>query len=363
VLLYADIDTVPPEVDNRGVRMPGVSARPDDQRGPPVHLPDRGGHPAVLVLLGDEGVEVAQSALVGGAVHQDLDLALVEDKGYLTFFTRNVTTRRDERLLATRGHWDQFAALHQIALTAARRAEDRLGEAGMLAGLGTFQVYTGDYPAAAASMARALALFGDLGDLPGEAHALNQMGLLRVVTGDYPAAAASYQQALALFGDLGNLLGQAEAHNNLGQLATRTAETPQARGHHAQALAIARDLSAPLEEARALEGLGQSHLQDGNPGQATAHLLQALTIYQRIGAPAARRVQQALDDHRLTSTTPEPESAAPNSEGHQPRTPTAPQQAVRQAAVLGTRAKPGVPQNSLICIGIPRPAPSNCERT
>src|SRR6266545_378003 len=229
--------------------------------------------------------------------------------------------------LATRGHWDQFAALHQIALTAARRAEDRLGEAGMLAGLG---------------------------DLPGEAHALNQMGLLRVVTGDYPAAAASYQQALALFGDLGNLLGQAEAHNNLGQLATRTAETPQARGHHAQALAIARDLSAPLEEARALEGLGQSHLQDGNPGQATAHLLQALTIYQRIGAPAARRVQQALDDHRLTSTTPEPESAAPNSEGHQPRTPTAPQQAVRQAAVLGTRAKPGVPQNSLICIGIPR---------
>jgi hypothetical protein len=31
--------------------------------------------------------------------------------------------------LATRGHWDQSATLHQTALTAARQAGDRLGEA------------------------------------------------------------------------------------------------------------------------------------------------------------------------------------------------------------------------------------------
>ena len=128
-------------------------------------------------------------------------------------------------------------------------------------------------------------------------------------TGDYPAAVASHQQALALFVDLGNLLGQAEALNRLGELATRTTDTPQARKHHTQALAIARDISAAPEEARALEGLGHSHLQDGDPGQAAAYLQQALTIYQRVGAPSAQRVQQTIQNHKLTSTTQQPSTA------------------------------------------------------
>ena len=340
--------------------------------------------------------------------------------------------------LATRGHWDQSAVLHRTALASARRAGDRLGEADTLAELGVVQRETGDYPAATASFARALALYGDAGDLSGQANVLNQVGFLRVLTGDYqatavasqqqalalarrardrlaeaaalshlglmqhlnvdypaaaasqrqalalfrdlgnlfgqayalndlgvvqqetgdhtaaaasqqqalalfgdlgnlkgqaqarndlglvqqetgdyPAAAASHQQALTLFADLGNRLGQAEALNRLGELATRTADTAQARQHHTHALAIARDLGAAPEEARAREGLGQSHLHDGNLGQAAAQLQQALTIYQRIGAPAALRVQLTIQNHQLTSTAPQSQPAAPNSQGHE----------------------------------------------
>src|SRR5262249_10439993 len=145
----------------------------------------------------------------------------------------------------------------------------------------------------------------------------NDLRLVQQEPGDSPAAAASHQQALTLFADLGNRLGQAEALNRLGELATRTADTPQARKHHTQALAIARDLNAAPEEARALEGLGHSHLHDGPPGPADAHLQQALTIYQRVGAPSAQRVQQTIQNHKLTSTTPQPQPAAPNSQGHQ----------------------------------------------
>jgi tetratricopeptide (TPR) repeat protein len=333
--------------------------------------------------------------------------------------------------LAARGHWDQSAALHRTALVAARRAGNRLGEADMLAELGIVQRETGDYPAATASWARALALYGDAGDLPGQANVLNQLGFLHVLTGDYPAAAASaqqalelgrragdrlaegaalnhltlvqqltgdyaaatisqqqalellrkvgdlrgqayalnnlavvqqetgdypaaatsQQQALALFRDLGNLfgqaqalndlglvqqetgdypaaaashqraltlftdlgnrLGQAEALNRLGELATRTADTAQARDHHAQALAIAGDIRAAPEEARALEGLGQAHLHDGSADQAAGPLREALTIYQRIGAPAARRVQEIIQNHKLTSTNLEPSQRLP----------------------------------------------------
>jgi len=222
------------------------------------------------------------------------------------------------------GDYPAAAASQRQALALCRDLGDLLGQAHALNELGVVQQQTGDYPAAAASHQQALALCRDLGDLPGQARGLNDLGVVQQQTGDYPAAAASHQQALALCRDLGNLLGQAEALNRLGELSSRTSATQQARGYHARALAIARDLGAPLHEARALEGLGQSLLQDGNPGQAAAHLLQALTIYQRIGAPAARRVQQTIQDHRLTSTTREPQQAAPDSEGRQPRTPAAP---------------------------------------
>src|SRR5262249_7158330 len=60
--------------------------------------------------------------------------------------------------LGARGHWDQSAALHQIALAAAGQAGDRAGEADALSELGALQRDTGDHPAAAATLARALAL-------------------------------------------------------------------------------------------------------------------------------------------------------------------------------------------------------------
>jgi tetratricopeptide (TPR) repeat protein len=119
------------------------------------------------------------------------------------------------------------------------------------------------------------------------------------LTEDYPAAAASLTEALALYRDIGDRGGQAEALNSLGELLSRTSTSHRARDHHTQALAIARDIGDPLQEARALEGIGQCHLRDGNPGDGASYLRQALTIYQRIKAPAAQRVQETLHDHAI----------------------------------------------------------------
>jgi len=222
------------------------------------------------------------------------------------------------------GDYPAAAASHQQALALFGHLGDLEGQAEALNGLGIVHEETGDYPAAAASHQRALTLFRELGDLPGQAYTLNDLGTVQQQTGDYQAAAASHQQALALYREFGNRLGQAAALNGLGELSSRTSATRQAREYHAQALAIARDLSAPLEEARALEGLGHTQLQDGNPSQAAAHLRRALTIYLRIGAPAAQRVQETLQNHRLTSATPESQPAAPGGERHQPRPPAEP---------------------------------------
>jgi hypothetical protein len=75
--------------------------------------------------------------------------------------------------LAVHGHWDQAAALHQTALAAARDAGDRAGQAGALLDLGLLAARGAGDCAAAASLAQAAALYGDLDDRPGQARTLN----------------------------------------------------------------------------------------------------------------------------------------------------------------------------------------------
>ena len=240
---------------------------------------------------------------------------------------------------AVHSQTEDFAAAAeslQQALTLYRDIGHRPGQADALIRLGTLQRLTGDYPAAAASQQQVLEQFRDVAEGFGQAYARNELGHLQQLTGNYPAAAASHHEALDVFRDLGHRLGEAVALNSLGELATRTANTPQARKHHTQALAIARDFGVAADEARALEGLGHSHLQDGNPGRATEYLRQALAIYQRIGAPAARRVQEALHQHGLTSTA---EPAAPSSQGNQPRAPSHPKKSPTDKSSAGSTAE------------------------
>ena len=223
-------------------------------------------------------------------------------------------------LVQTRtGDYPAAAANCKQALGMSRDLGDRPGQAMTLGNLGEVQRLTGDYPAAAASYQQALGMYRDLGNRQGQAIAIANLGIVQSRTGDYPAAAASLTQALGMLRDIGDRGGQAELLNSLGEVLARSADRHQARGHYARALAIAREISDPLEEARALEGLGHCLLQDGNHGDAAAHWQQALTIYERIGVPDARRIQETLRQHGITTAPPPPSSQSP-----QPGAPTAP---------------------------------------
>jgi tetratricopeptide (TPR) repeat protein/transcriptional regulator with XRE-family HTH domain len=185
--------------------------------------------------------------------------------------------------LASRGHWDQSAALHQSALAAARQAGDRLGEADALSTLGALQRETGDYLAAAASLARALALYRDVGDRPGQAGALNELGFLRTLTGDYPAAIARYQQALALVRGLGDRRGQARTLNGLGLVQHLTGDYPAAATSQQQALTLFDDLGDLPGQAQALNDLGVIQQETGNYPAAATSQQQALTLFGDLG--------------------------------------------------------------------------------
>ena len=185
--------------------------------------------------------------------------------------------------LRAHGHWDQAAALHQVALTVARQAGDRPAEASALVELGVVQHLAGDYPAAAASHQQALALYRDLGDRRGQAYTVNHLGTVQRLAGDYPAAAASHQQALALYRDLDNPLGQAFALGNLGIVQRLAGDYPAAAASHQQALALFRHLDSLYGQAFVRHDLGVVQWLTEDYPAAAASLTEALALYRDIG--------------------------------------------------------------------------------
>jgi len=185
--------------------------------------------------------------------------------------------------LDTRGHWDQAAALHQTALTAARQAGDRAGQASTLMSLCSIQGNTGDYRAAVASAAQALALYRDLGDRAGQACVFNNLGLIQRWTGDYQAATASCRRALELSRDLGDRYGQGDALHQLGVVQQQTGDYAAATESLQQALALYRDVGDRRGQAHAHYHLGTVQRLTGDYPAAAASHLEALEQFRGLG--------------------------------------------------------------------------------
>jgi tetratricopeptide (TPR) repeat protein/transcriptional regulator with XRE-family HTH domain len=185
--------------------------------------------------------------------------------------------------LRARGHWDQAARQYRTALSAARQAGDRPGQAGTLDELGLLQQLAGDYPAAAASLAEAIELFSDLGDLPGQAYARNHLGLAQQECGDYQAAAANHQQALALARDAGDQLAEAVSLTDLGMVQQLTGDYRSAIAGYQQALPLFRGVGSQFDEADALCELGAVRRLTEDYAAAAADQRQALNLFRRLG--------------------------------------------------------------------------------
>ena len=184
--------------------------------------------------------------------------------------------------LRARGHWDQAADQYQTALSAASQAADQTSEAGVLDELGLLHQLTGNYPAAAASLARAVALYRDLGDVC-QVYALNHLGLVQTDLADYPAAEASHRQAWALARSTGDRLAEAVSITDLGQVQQMTGDYAAAAASHERALAMFRSLGSRFDEADALCQLGFTAWLMGDQKTAAARHREALDLFRRLG--------------------------------------------------------------------------------
>jgi hypothetical protein len=164
------------------------------------------------------------------------------------------------------------------------------------------QQLTSDYPAATATLAEAIGLFRDLGDLPGQAYALNHLGLVQVDMADYPAAAASHRQALALARDAGDQLAEAVSLIDLGLVQQMTGDYQAAAASYEQALPLARSVGSAFDEADALCELGAVQRLTGDYPAAIASEHQALDLFGHLGDRLGQA--WALDElglvHQLT---------------------------------------------------------------
>ncbi len=185
--------------------------------------------------------------------------------------------------LLSQGYWDQAAALHRTALTAARRAGDRRGQADALYCLAGVHSGADNYPAFIAAARQSLALYRDLGIRLSQGDTLNNLGWALQLTGDYPAAAASFQQALDLFRDLGDQIGQAAVLEGLAELRIETGEYPAAADGLQQALELYRELGDQDSQAFAIHLVATVQRLTGDYPAAAANCRRALDLFRNVG--------------------------------------------------------------------------------
>lgn len=158
--------------------------------------------------------------------------------------------------------------------------------ASMAYGEGTMALAQGLLDEAASGLARALALYRDLGDLRGTAWALNDLGCVAANRRDYSAAATLYEESLDLKRALGACWDVARTLLNLGELAWRRGDLDRAAELYDESLRSAgraggladRDLQAALSL-----NLGDIERLRGDLATASEHYREALLTLREIG--------------------------------------------------------------------------------
>ncbi|HEX7309403.1 ATP-binding protein [Lentzea sp.] len=236
--------------------------------------------------------------------------------------------------LERQGHWQEWVATQQAALSAATRLDDRAAQARAHRLLSRAAIRLGRYDEAVPHLQRALDLYRDLGkpigqarthiafswvrelqelypeavdhaaralDLfraagnrAGEARALDQLGWEQALLGDHARGRANCEAALALFRELGHRPGLADTLDSLGYIHHHLGDHAQAVRHYEQSIALSSQLGDYYTEATTWARLGDAYLGAGEHLTAARMWQQALTLLDRLSHPDADDVRTKL---------------------------------------------------------------------
>jgi tetratricopeptide (TPR) repeat protein len=236
--------------------------------------------------------------------------------------------------LFRRGLWLEQVAVQRIALAAARRRDDRVGQGQTLRSLAKVYYRLGRLAEADTNYRQALDVYVDLGDLAGQAltqlglrevaerrgrlsdglvhaeraldlyratgfrvgqaSALNAIGWNHAQLGDYRQALTCCQQALALLADQGYRDGEAATWDSVGYAHRGLGDYEQAAICYQHAIDLFRDLGDRYNEADALTSLGDTQHAAGSTDAARKAWHAALEILDQLGHPDADQVRGKL---------------------------------------------------------------------
>ncbi|MFJ8009992.1 AfsR/SARP family transcriptional regulator [Streptomyces fagopyri] len=184
--------------------------------------------------------------------------------------------------LDRKGRWPALAAALTTALHAARRQDDRSGQANSHRGLGFVQSRLG-HPDAPTHYALARDLFSELEDHSGQARTHQELGRISMSQGHHQVALGHARQALMHYRAAHNRGGQAIALNHIGRYHARLGDHRQALVECRQALAMAEEIDDLDGQAYAWDALGYIHHHLGRHGRAVGCYRQALELFRRTG--------------------------------------------------------------------------------
>ena len=187
------------------------------------------------------------------------------------------------RYLHRCGYWQEWIATLHMALAAAKRAADVIGQAFVYRDLGLAQVCLGTGHGATAYLGRALARFEQLGDEAGQAHTLLCIGGLEEQQARPREALGRALQALTLFRAAGHKAGQANAISNAGLYHSYLGEYELALSCCHEALALHGEVGNRDGEGCTWDTLGQIYHLIGQDAQAITCFRHGVRLFRELG--------------------------------------------------------------------------------
>jgi tetratricopeptide (TPR) repeat protein len=193
--------------------------------------------------------------------------------------------------------WRPWVATHELALEAARLAQNRRGEAWILRNLGNAYRDQGLPGKATACYEDALRIGRELGSRLIEAAALNGAGEVSLDRGRLDTARAYFEEALTAWADVDDRTGVAYGHTHLAAVYVDQGLLDQAGAHAVESVRLQREYHDLSGEGYGRWVTGHIHRRRGELPEAIAEYQRCLDIYRENGEPiAAANTKVSLAD-------------------------------------------------------------------
>ena len=187
------------------------------------------------------------------------------------------------RLYHRRGYRQEWIAILETSLAAARAAGDLTGQAHIHRDLGTAYGDHGRGQDGEQHLRRAMDLYGQLGDRAGQGHTELYLGHMREQQGQVRQALEHAYRALAIFEAIAHRAGQANALTNAGSGHGALGEHEQALACFERALALHQACGNPDGECYTWAGLGETYQHLGQAARAIDCDRRAVAMFRDLG--------------------------------------------------------------------------------